>query len=56
MANATKSYERMDWLWLLLLAPNTELAAADARLQDFLREFYPLLPSYLPGAPGGVGE
>jgi EpsI family protein len=29
--------------------PGTDIAEADARLQAFLREFYPILSDYLPG-------
>jgi exosortase D (VPLPA-CTERM-specific) len=30
--------------------PGTDIAEADARLQDFLQEFYPIMSEYLPGA------
>ena len=30
--------------------PQLDIAEADARLQAFLREFYPILTDYLPGA------
>jgi exosortase D (VPLPA-CTERM-specific) len=33
--------------------PNTDEALADKRLQNFLKDFYPDFPRYLPGAPDG---
>ncbi len=36
--------------------PNTDVADADARLVQFLHDFYPLLPDYLPGKTVDVME
>jgi EpsI family protein len=33
--------------------PNTDEALADKRLQNFLKDFYPDFPRYLPGGPDG---
>jgi EpsI family protein len=32
-----------------VVPPGTDIALADARLQKFLQDFYPVLPRYLPG-------
>ena len=35
------------------IAPGGDEATADARLQAFLRDFYPELPRFIPGGAGG---
>lgn len=36
--------------------PGSDIAESDARLQQFLRDFYPILPRYLPGATATTAE
>ena len=45
--------QRSDGALVRLITPvpsGADIAEADARLQAFLREFYPILSEYLPGA------
>jgi len=47
------SMQRSDGALVRLITavpPGTDIAEADARLQRFLREFYPIMPDYLPDA------
>ncbi|WP_279245012.1 VPLPA-CTERM-specific exosortase XrtD [Candidatus Litorirhabdus singularis] len=39
-----------------VVPPGEDVANADARLQEFLRDFYPIMPRYLPGADAALSQ